>query len=256
MRRLSVNGILVDEERGTWLVSDRPPRRVEAVPVSYLCARVSLANVDHVVEAPMGTSGGTLACRIVVDGEVVGGDRDVEFDTPEPARWEEARRVGRASFTAKRGIRPAIFIGGPLLLVSWLAGQPMRVLVTVSLLTAVLGFSRGDLLWKNAERRYQRRLQKLGDPTWAGELTFPRQVASLILFSVGGFLLLVAVVALLAFATALRNNAAPATIWISIPLAIIGLGLFLLFKGAALRASRKAPDGLHAVAPPRDETEG
>ena len=73
---------------------------------AYLAAPVRLDGTGHLIEAVIGQGQGTIrsCCKILVDGDVVGGDPDVTLALPVPADLEKVREEGLASFLLKTGL--------------------------------------------------------------------------------------------------------------------------------------------------------
>jgi hypothetical protein len=230
--RLAVNGSVVDEEYGI--------RRRRA---RYLCCKASLNGSSHILEAAVGLFAGKRACRIFVDGELIGGDRDATFLIPDPLRWQEIRARGRARFLLTRVTRPALFAAGAIVVGSFvLKRSPLGMFIGALLPGILTGGLNADVHWRAAELLYQRRLEKLADPAWRGstELTPLRRFVSLCLIGTGVVLGLLAVVAFVMVFMAARDNAL-AEIWLLAPLLIFALGVSLIFAAKTMRRPRKNP---------------
>jgi hypothetical protein len=228
---LSVNGGVVDEEQGA------APRRAR-----YLCCRAPLNGSPHVVEAAVGMNAGELACKIFVDGEMVGGDRNATFSIPDPLSWQEIRARARARFLLRRGGPQGLFVAGAIFISNLLVQRGLVASLFVALLTGVFaGGASAEVPWQAAERLYQRRLEKLADPAWLGstELTPLRRFASLCLIGTGVVLGLLSVIALVILFSAVGVNAL-ANVWLVAPFAFLTLGVSLIFAATTLRRPRKA----------------
>ncbi len=230
--RLAVNGSVVDEEYG---IGRRRAR--------YLCGKASLNGSLHILEAAVGLFAGKRACKIFVDGELIGGDRDATFLIPDPLSWRQVRTRGRARFLLTRVTRPALFAAGAIVIGSFLLKRGPLGLFIGALLPGILtGGLNAEVHWRAAELLYQRRLEKLADPAWRGwsELTPLRRFVSLCLIGTGVVLGLLAVVAFAMVFMAARDNAL-AEIWLLAPVLIFALGVSLIFAAKTVRRPRKDP---------------
>jgi hypothetical protein len=222
--RLSVSGHVIDEERG---------RRFRA---KYLCARASLDGSSRIVEAAIGVSRGALACRIFVDCELAGGDRDATFVIPDPVSWKEIRSRGRARFLFTRGARQGFFIAVPVFITTLLIRRGFEAALLAALLGGCLAaLMSADAFWQVAERQYQNRLRKLDDPDREEPIAPLRRVVSLFLIGAGALLGLLAAIMIVMIVTSVDAHGT----WIFVPLAVLALGLALIFTARALRRPQR-----------------
>ncbi|HTA91752.1 MAG TPA: hypothetical protein VK745_19355 [Polyangiaceae bacterium] len=219
---------MIDEERG---------RRFRA---KYLCARASLDGSSRIVEAAIGVSRSALACRIFVDCELAGGDRDATFVIPDPVSWKEIRSRGRARFLFYAGTRQGFFIAVPVL-ITVLIRRGFEAALPAALLGGCLAaLMSAEAFWQVAERQYQNRLRKLDDPDREEPIAPLRRFVSLFLIGVGALLGLLAALTLVMIVTIVDVQGT----WIIVPLALLALGLALIFAARALRWPRRENRGV------------
>lgn len=154
--RLLVDSVQVDSNE-SWLWS-----RMSA----YLAAPVRLHGTGHLIEAVIGQGQGTIraCCKILVDGDPVGGDPDVSLALPVPQDLEKTREKGLARFLLKIGLwrfgLPYAVGAAGISLAITDETDVVSVAIQWAMAGVLLGLAMGALHWHNGTSALRARRMK------------------------------------------------------------------------------------------------
>ena len=133
---------------------------------AHLAAPISIAGVRHNVEAVLGQAGIRVACRILVDGEVIGGDQRRQSTIPDATAWEKIREAGLPRYLLTKGLMQ---FGIPFATIMVAIGPPVRdrswgaIGVQWALSALLFGLPMALLTWRSTEVAYRSRRTKLAE---------------------------------------------------------------------------------------------
>lgn len=224
-RKLLVNGEVIVEETAT-----------SARGFVFLGKRTRVEGRERVVEAAFSAVGFVQRCKIIVDGNVVGGDVDVKFLVPEPPLWATLRERGRLRYVVAQLWRPVLMMGGIAVVFGMLAGPHVGV---VGFIASVLSaFIEVNSRWDVAERAYRRRERRLADSAWMPPSPEPyRRLGSLVWIAVGIVVSVFSGLALLLFVLFAFDQRAPSVVFpMLVAATLCAAGVACTVHGVRLRA--------------------